>query len=278
MRWLGLALLLLSSACKRTAPNAAATEAGMRLRIAERQWEQRATNGLEPVEKTLEAVYGVQPDHPEVLWQLARLKITQGLVEPDRRASLYSFAEARALALRCLDAEPAFLQRRVELGWEPALEILSPAQRPCAAYGALAWARWMEVHGGAAGEIDLDTIDLLVQAITNTGAERERRVAVWAQALMMAIRPDWHGRDLDRAQALLERAIRVEPEGLVRRADLLFLVAIPLDDLPLISTQIAHITGSASGLPEDVSARERVEAYVAAQQAEEEVQGDPVEP
>ena len=182
MRWLGLALLLLSSACKRTAPNAAATEAGMRLRIAERQWEQRATNGLEPVEKTLEAVYGVQPDHPEVLWQLARLKITQGLVEPDRRASLYSFAEARALALRCLDAEPAFLQRRVELGWEPALEILSPAQRPCAAYGALAWARWMEVHGGAAGEIDLDTIDLLVQAITNTGAERERRVAVWAQA------------------------------------------------------------------------------------------------
>ena len=207
-----------------------------------------------------------------------RLKITQGLVEPDRRASLYSFAEARALALRCLDAEPACLQRRVELGWEPALEILSPAQRPCAAYGALAWARWMEVHGGAAGEIDLDTIDLLVQAITNTGAERERRVAVWAQALMMAIRPDWHGRDLDRAQALLERAIRVEPEGLVRRADLLFLVAIPLDDLPLISTQIAHITGSASGLPEDVSARERVEAYVAAQQAEEEVQGDPVEP
>jgi hypothetical protein len=271
-------MLIGFTACRRTAPDASSSEVGMRLRIAERQWDQRGKNGLKPVEKTLEAVYGVEPDHPEVLWQLARLKIVQGLLESDRRAALYSYAEARALALHCLDAQPAFLQRRVELGWEPALELVSAEHLPCAAYGALAWARWLEVHGGGAGEIDLDTIDLLVSATTRSGAERERRVAVWAQALVMALRPDWRGRDLPQARALLERAIRVAPEDLVRRADLVFLVAIPLEDDALTTLQIDRILASDSTNPEDQSARERVAAYLAALEPEAGVQGERVDP
>jgi hypothetical protein len=274
MRWFCLVLLFGVTACRRTAPDASSSEVGMRLRIAERQWDQRARNGLGPVEKTLEAVYGLEPDHSEVLWQLARLKIVQGLLESDRRAALYSFAEARALALHCLDAQPAFLQRRVELGWEPALELVSEEQLPCAAYGALAWARWLEVHGGAAGEIDLDTIDLLVRTATRGGAERERRVAVWAQALVMALRPDWRGQDLREARALLERAIRVAPEDLVRRADLVFLVAIPLDDDALTTQQIDWILASDAMNPEDQRAQERVRAYLEALVVETGIQGE----
>ncbi len=263
MRWICLVLLMTLAACKRSAPNVAATEAGIQLREAERQWERRGVDGLDPVEDTLEAAYALQPDSSEVLWQLARLKVVQGMLEPDARAALYSYAEARALALQCLDADPAFQQRRVELGWEPALDLLDADHMPCAAYAALAWARWMEVHGGAAGEIDLDTIDLLVKITSRLGAERERRVAVWAQALVMAIRPEWRGRDLEKARALLERAIRVEPTDLVRRADLLFLIGIPTDDHKLVADQIEQIKNSDSGNPEDVRAQERVAAYEA---------------
>jgi len=261
MRCLLLTMLIAVGACKRVAPDPAATEAGMRLRIAERQWDQRDRNGLGPVEETLEGVYALQPDSSEVLWQLARLKIVQGLLEPDRRAALYSYAEARALALGCLDADAAFLQRRVELGWEPAIELLDSQRMPCAAYAALAWARWMEVHGGAAGEIDLETIDLLVKVTTRSGADRERRVAVWAQALVMAIRPEWRGRDLDKAQALLERAIRVDPNDLVRRADLVFLVGVPTENEQLVANQIDKIQASESSNPEDARVRERVDEY-----------------
>lgn len=247
-------MILLLAGCARRDLAVAPSEVPELLRIADVQWEQRGEIGLERVESTLYEAYRIEPRNPEVLWRLVRLNVTMGLVEPEPRASQYAFAEARSLGMSCLELDPSFVQYRSELGWSGAVGLIDADDTACSAWTALAWARWMAAHGAAAAALDIVPLSTLITQTTELAVDDPREVVTYADALLAALRPPWEGGDLEQAGVLLARAIRLRPDELYRRVDMIRLVALPLEDDVLAREMADAILAAPAVTPEDVLA------------------------
>lgn len=250
-------LVLLSSACRHRGPEGP-TRLESLLVLADAAWDERGRTGLAAAEGPLLQAFAEDPHHPGVLWRLARWHVAQGLVAeaPDRARAEY--AEARALAVRCLDGDPVVAQRRAQQGWEAALAVLPPERSACAAWSALAWARWMVAIGGPTATLDLAPVDALLAVTIDAADPSVRGVAVWADGLVSAVRPAWAGGDPARAADRLALAVRLEPGALVRQVDLYELAVVPAGDPEAIAALRGRILGAAAEAPEDVAARDRV--------------------
>jgi hypothetical protein len=253
VRGLCLALWLLAGCPKRDLTRTDPIPA--LLQQADAAWERRGEDGFGPVEDLLFQAWGIRESDPEVLWRLVRLKIGQGLAQDDPVAARYEFAEARALGIQCLDGDAAFRQQRTEVSWAGAVERIGVEREDCAAWTALAWARWLEVHGGAAGALDLEPLDDLLRVQDGDGPEG---VGAWAGGLLAAVRPTWAGQDLERARRQLERAVQQEPRALVRRIDLFLLVQAPTMTEERDAARL-QLKGRPADTPEDRAAVRRLD-------------------
>ncbi len=179
-------------------------------------WAARTEGGLAAVGAPLLDAWTLHRGHPEVGWRVVRWRIAEGDAAADPVEARASWAEARAEMMNCLDGDGLFEQRRREAGWEAALRRLAPERRACAAWGALAWARWWESLGPEAAALDLPAIDALLAA---TAEGRIEEASAWAAGIVTAHRPD-EGRDLDRAESLLRETLARDPASLRRQLDL----------------------------------------------------------
>lgn len=243
--------ILLLMACARAAPELGPVGPDPRIEAADALWENRGEGGLEPVQLALEEVYRDRPQDPEVLWRLTRLYVAIGLVEPDPRASQFALAEARAFGIACLELDPAFVQVRASPGMVDAVRLLEEDDADCGAWTALAWTRWMAVHGPAAAALDRRGLEALVDHILPL-AEGEAVEAVrYADVLLRAMQPLRLGTDLAESRALIEGAIAERPDDLNRRVDLIRLVAVPMRDQALIRSTAEGILAQPADTPED---------------------------
>ncbi len=199
---------------------------------ADRAWDERASGGLEPVDELLGEAWQADLHRPDTQWRLARLYVEQGLAEEDRLVAVGRYAEARAMAIACLDGDSNFEAARQRGGFSRASGRILVERQGCAAWAGMAWTRWIEAMGADAAAVDLPAVD----ALNSAGAIGPHLVtARWAQGILLAIRPEWSGRDQERAAKL----IGVAPDSAdawVRAADLLFDVAIPSGGVTQVRT------------------------------------------
>lgn len=243
--------LLLLMACARPAPETGPVAPDPRLEEADDLWARRGEVGLEAVQLALEEVYRDRPQDPAVLWRLARLYVAIGLVEPDPRASQYALAEARSIGMSCLELDPAFVSTRAAPGMVDAVRLLDEGDADCGAWTALAWARWMTVHGPAAAALDRRGLEALVRRILPLADGESLEAVEYADVLLQAMRPIRLGTDPAEARPLLEAAIADQPGDLVRRLDLIRLVALPSDDYALVRATAEGILARPADTPEN---------------------------
>jgi hypothetical protein len=173
---LGVFALTMSSGCV----HKAAPEGGLGQALAQADL---AFNTADPgflgrVRTHLDRAARVGADDPEVLWRRARWLVAVGLTAEDPEDAAASYAEAREVAARCLDADAAFARRRRVGGWTPALELVPVARRACADQLAWAWTRWWLEVGPSAAALDGPTLAVLVD---RTGGPD----LAWARALVV---------------------------------------------------------------------------------------------
>lgn len=135
---------------------------------ADAAWEARGSGGLAPVAAALDAVPPVRAEHPEVAWRRVRLGIAQALLVDDVGERRRAYAQARWQAARCLEG-------RVLGADETA---------PCAAWGALAWARGFVTW--PRDGVSLDEPDVARWAEVAVADPIHARAAQWARALLAA--------------------------------------------------------------------------------------------
>lgn len=213
-----VALLACACAARRTEGE---DPLSLALASADRAWERRGQDGLEPVGEALASAWALAPDEPGVRWRFARLDVAVGLVSDDEIATRRAFGRAKAHGLACLDGAAGVVEARSRLLWADAITRAGPGRAPCAAWTALAWARW-RVAVGPAGAVDDDDLAALTAALIAPGAASTADpsgVAVWAWAIVGAVTGQ---ADADRR---FSRAVAADPGDLVRRADRLALVA-----------------------------------------------------
>jgi hypothetical protein len=208
---------LLLLACLHRAPDPA-VEIAAAIAAADRAWDDRARGGLAPVGEALLDAWTLHREDPELGWRVVRLRLAEGSAATDPTVSRATFAEARAEAVACLDADPLFAQQRRDAGWDAALSRLHGRRAGCAAWGALAWVRWMRALGADAASLDLPAVDALLAATGEATAEAAD-ARDWASGLVLATRPAWAGQDRARAAALLARATERDPASILRRLD-----------------------------------------------------------
>ena len=227
-----------------------------RLDEVDRRWDMRGQDGFEPVADLLQGPEGsVESVDPEWLWRRVRLEVGRGLEsEGDRRVAMQHYASARALGLRCLDGAPAFRQQRGERGLADAARVLPPTRVGCAAWTALAWARWAALFGGEAAAMDLPGIEALAAYSVSNSSGSIRSTGAWAEAIAVACQPDWVAEDPERATRLMQRAVELAPEQLMRQWDLVWLVAAPLGYADLESTTLEKLLESSPRTPADRTA------------------------
>jgi hypothetical protein len=244
-----------SCAGRRTGPSIS-DPAGLISR-ADVAWNDR-TEGFDTTGGILAEAYSLQPRNPDVLWRLVRMHVAEGISDSNRRRRIYAFAEARSLGLECLDADPVFAQRRMELGWANALEGVHADRSQCLTWTVLAWARWMSEMGPSATALDLEVVDLMVQS-ANLVVQDDRDVLAWAQGVLTAIRTDDQV-SLETAGSLLRLSIQAQPASLQRRADLVRLVAVPQSQTDVVRAQVEAARKLSPAYPDDVAAWARLVA------------------
>ncbi|MBT3222983.1 MAG: hypothetical protein HN348_28240, partial [Proteobacteria bacterium] len=218
--------------CPRRDSESGVTRTPAWVRDADRAWEERG-DSFEEAEDLLHQAYADNQRQTDVLWRLVRLQVAKGLAAEEKRQSQYAFAEGRSLGLQCLDLDPAFQQRRVELGWPNALEVVQPERVHCLTWTTLAWVKWVQAHGAEAAALDIATLDELINAANLVATDEDRGLLAWAAGILAAVRTDGQG-DLTVARSLLELALVADPAAANIRADLIFLVAVPNEDLELL--------------------------------------------
>ncbi|MBW1878633.1 MAG: hypothetical protein JRI25_12335 [Deltaproteobacteria bacterium] len=252
--WTIVGLLLVAAwctACPRSGHDAADDPLPGLLRVADVAWVGRGRGGFEPVEEALLEARTLAPGHPEVLWRLARLETAQGLAAPDTVMATRHYGRAREFGMECLQAEATFAQSYAVRGWSDAVTRVPPAREPCLEWTTFAWARWLAAFGGAAGAIDLPTLDLLHEHLHGDFGPDPLTLGRWTEGILYATRPPEEGRDLGRAMTALEDAIRVRPEELARRADLVILVGDPLGDRSIRSHHLEVMRRGQTDTPEN---------------------------
>jgi len=230
----------------------------------DRRWESRGLGGLEPVEALLlRPVSEPLASDPEWLWRRTRLLVVKGEITETRpRVALERYGEARALGIACLDQLPAFKQLRQEENIHVAASVISDRHMGCAAWTAMAWARWIALFGGDAGAIDLDDVEGLASHVASRGGATWRPLALWAQAVAFASRPAWRGADPDQAKSLMRRVVKMGPTERLRQWDLLRLVALPQGDEELANELIESLRRATPVTPEDRAATLMVASLV----------------
>jgi hypothetical protein len=250
---------LLLAGCPRRGPD---TEVRLQslVRASDEAWQRRGQLGLDEAAKPLLTAWSAAPADPRVSWRLARWRLAEGLAAPNAGQARTSYAQAREVGLACLDGDPLFAQRRKSEGWAVALAGLSPERSRCAAWAALAWTRWIEVMGGGAAALDLDTVDALIGSSKATAGPLAQGVARWAEGVLAAVRPSWAGRDLGRAEVALRDAIRADPDSVVRWVDLYRLVVVNTGTTAEQEALRSQILALPAVTPEDQRARTQLEA------------------
>lgn len=229
------------------------------LAAADAAWDDRLALGYDAAARPLLEAFAAAPDDPDVQWRLARWRLAEGLATDDPALARSSFAEARAVAVGCVERDPGFAARKARGGWVSALTGLEPERVPCAAWGALAWSRWLERHGPEAASLDLPAIDALVDAGHAADDPAVRGIADWAGGLVDAIRPEWAGRDLVAAKTQLQQAIGAEPTDLSRQVDLYLWITVPAGTDQERDALQKRILGLPVHSPEDERARIRAQ-------------------
>lgn len=247
-------LLLVSCLHSAPAPAVRATEIAAE---ADELWARRDEIGLLAAGEPLVRAQSTFIGGPGVAWRLTRWFVARGMAEDDDVAAMRLFADGRERAIACLDQSPNFSAWHAAGDWEAAARAVPPVRRACAAWGALAWMRWLELQGPAAASVDLPAIDALITAGSLAEGENIREIAAWADGLALALRPEWDGRDLAGARAQLERAVRGEPTSVVRRADLYALVLLPAGTPAEQAAALAQIQTMRAPYPEDVTVQAR---------------------
>jgi len=227
------------------------------LEQADEAWEARGELGLEAASAPLATAWAKDPHHMGVAWRLARQRIAEGLVAEDEDVARAAYADARGLGIGCLHQDLLFAEQRAITEWTVSLDGLPVGQQRCAAWGALGWARWMIVTGGWGTSLDLDAVDVLVNAAVGVDDPDTQTIGTWAQALVASIRPPWAGADPAAARAAFERAIERQHDVLVIQADLYLLLLEPNDD-PDAESVRARIVSAPATTPEDRAAQARV--------------------
>ena len=226
------------------------------LRNIDRAWGERARAGFDPVTEAVNEAELAYPASPEVAWRASRLWVGRGLAAEDRRAAMTYYSHARDRGVACLDADPAFLQRRRMLGWHGAAEVVGPERAECLAWTAFGWVRWVVEHGADAAALDLAVLDLLVFRSRDLS---KSTLPDWTEGLLLAIRPDDEGRTYAVAGRMLAEAVKQDKEELSRRADLLLHVAVPTENWDLVRKLLETMEAEAEFelTPEDRRALER---------------------
>jgi hypothetical protein len=254
--------IVLAAGCPRHEGPEDVDVVGSLLAQADAAWEARGEGGLDPIVAALDPAFAAAPGDPEVLWRLARVHTALGLAAEDDRTSLTEYATARSLGLRCLDLGAALQRHEGADATEEALAVrISRAELPCAAWTALAWAKWIAQFGGEAAAIDIDAVDLVVARAEDLRGDERDAVVEWAKGVLLATRPEADGRDLEAAEKVLEKAIRDgAPAEHAVRADLILLVAVPGQDDALETEQRRAIEARPARYPEEKRAVERLGA------------------
>ena len=210
-----------------------------RILAADIAWQNRDQDGLRPLEGLLDNALRKEPSNPDFLWRQTRMLVERGLAEEaERRVALDTYGMARSRAVLCLNELPAWRARRTEVGLASALEVVDVRRRPCVAWGALAWARWIVLMGGDAAALDLNDVALMADWAQKTSeVPAEVEAAQWAAALVQAVRPESLGGSAEKAARGLKREVKDHPNDLARRWDLLTLVAIEQGDTGLATEQ-----------------------------------------
>ena len=181
-------------------------ELGSLLGTLDRQW---ALRGATPVREDWGRPSQMSPElrrHPEVRWRLARAHVTRGLSEVDDGAARRALSDGRAEAMACLEDETAVANARVVSGWPAAIANVSDARQRCALWAGVAWTRWLEIFGGAAGAMDLPTVTALLHR-AEVGAHADLvDVATWHMGLLLALRPHHLGQRRQEAVRHLQDA------------------------------------------------------------------------
>jgi hypothetical protein len=270
LRGFGLVLALALGGCQKRSD--AVVPIDLVLNLHEQQWGNRGKLGFDRVAIPLYQAHALQPKSPEVLWRLVRLHVHRGLSAETPREAVTEFAAARAFGFECLDGSLPFRQRRIEVGFTEAVELLPSNRMGCAAWTSLAWAQWLVAADGTAAALDLDSAALLAESAANANRPAFGSVAIWAGGLVAAVRPSWAGQDFDRADKLLGKAMGARPADPWIEADRLFLVALPQGDQPLIDQLSGRLLLLDQELPEASRARARVATWAGEETA------DPSEP
>lgn len=259
MRRAALVILVALAACpgRRAGPEGE-DPVDVLLRRADAAWERRLQEGYQSTRDLLHQARALRSTDQRVLWRLSRLEVEQGMAAEGRDQARSAYGLGRSVGMECLETDPAFSQRRAEVGWEKALEILDPSLATCQLWTTVAWVRWADLMGGEAAGLDLPVLELFVaraegpwDPAPSTWDSQSAYLVPWAQGLLAASRPRREGRDLELARARMLGAEAVAPEILTIHTDLLRLVAWPGDDTALAAGQLEAMSRAEIDTPAD---------------------------
>lgn len=174
--------------------------------LADSAWALRGSDGLDPVEATLQRAYSASPASPQVAWRLSRLGVARGMTADEPAARVAAFGEARERSWACVLDDPSVRALHIEVGLVDALAALPPERQLCAIWAAHAWTRWMAEFGADGAALDLDILDVVIDYGAATGADPW--TSSWTWALNRASRPEWAGRDRAAAAIRLHELLR----------------------------------------------------------------------
>ncbi len=130
------------------------------LAAVDRAWAAVPVRGLEPVDTALVRAERMGGDVPEVTWRRARYHLgVASASEGTQRVR--ALAEARAVAVGCLEREPDFRAQRDGAGWTEALATVPAVATPCVLMARDAWIAWRESVGQEASAVDAPAVEAL---------------------------------------------------------------------------------------------------------------------
>lgn len=238
-----LALSLCLGACRWAQRRAERSPAEQAIATGDRAFAQRAEPGQ--LDLAIEAyLRGLddEPEHPGLLWRLARAHTTRADTEAEDEGRGYG--TARELGLRCLLVSPTFRGLVTASGGvvtPRAVEAVSDDLQPCLLWTGLAWARWLELRGVAGASLDLEVVTAIAERALALDPAAVDGLPLALAGLVAALPPEPLHPDLTLAERRLQAAWRAQPPNLRAGVDLAALVYGPRGDLQAWQTTLTDI-------------------------------------